>query len=228
MKMLWYKAWREMKWRAALPLGMVLFALFQIHSHVKLDFRSDSGIPPVFWVIAPIMLGGSGIRTEPLLQPMKGLHGSVYFTLSLPVSRLRLFAVRAGAGLLAVATIIAAECGTAAIFFPEVRASATLAGGFAYAATIFLCGLVFYGLSTLLAVFLDVQWQTWIGLTAVFVFRWLRDIAALPRAFDPLRALGDLSPVVTHAFPWAAIGVSVALGAIFLLAAVKAVEMRQY
>ena len=38
----------------------------------------------------------------------KGLHGSMYFTLSLPVSRFRLFATRAGLGMLEAAGVLAA------------------------------------------------------------------------------------------------------------------------
>ena len=47
--------------------------------------------------IAPL-LAGAGIKTQAAFQTVKGLHGSTYFTLSLPVSRFRLLAIRAGIG----------------------------------------------------------------------------------------------------------------------------------
>jgi len=40
-----------------------------------------------FSIFAAVYLAGAGVRTQSAFQRMQGLHGSTYFTLSLPVSR---------------------------------------------------------------------------------------------------------------------------------------------
>ena len=226
--MLWFKFWLEMRLRALVVLGMVLFALFSVHSQGRLQIRSGAVVLPFFRVLVPLLLAGSGLRTEPVLQPMRGLHGSTNFTLSLPVSRWRVLAIRACAGLLAIAAIIFAVCCVAGVFFPEVRVSAGLSGGLIYAATLLLCSCGVYGLSTFFATFLELQYQIWAAGLVVFLVKWLVDNLGLPGFIDPFRAMGGLSPLFTHAFPWAAIGVSLGFGVLFFLAAAMVVQKREY
>jgi hypothetical protein len=107
------------------------------------------------------MLAGAGVTTQPSLQASKGLHGSTLFTLSLPVSRLRLLATRAAIGWLEVAAIISILCCGFWSVSPLVRAVATPIEMVEYAATLLACGSALYGLSVLLATFLDDQWRTW-------------------------------------------------------------------
>src|ERR1043165_5803785 len=119
--MLWYKAWLETRWRILMPMGMILMMLV-------LPNKQGIGPPPptaqrlqgfsIFWMIIPVFLAGAGIRTESAFRATKGLHGSMYFTLSLPVSRLRLLAVRTGVGLLETAAVIVAICCIAGIALP--------------------------------------------------------------------------------------------------------------
>ncbi len=97
--MLWYKAWLETRWRMLMPLIMILFLVYTAHSVAGSVRPVGPGRPApnvlqIFWMIAALTLAGSGIATEAVFQAKKGLHGSMYFTLGLPVSRLRLFAVR--------------------------------------------------------------------------------------------------------------------------------------
>jgi hypothetical protein len=91
----------------------------------------------IFWLMRPFMLAGSGLRTEATFQGQKGLHGSTYFTLSLPVSRLKLFAIRAAFGFLETAGIVVGVCCIAAVIFPELKGQTTLADGLRYVATLF-------------------------------------------------------------------------------------------
>lgn len=148
--------------------------------------------------------GSSGVKTEAAFQPTKGLHGSMYFTLSLPVARFRLLAIRTGVGLVETASIVAVVCGIAGIFLPEFGTNESVADGLSYAATIFLCGISVYGLSALLATCLDQAWQVWGTVAAIFLLRWLFNTAGLPRSLDILRAMSSSSPLVSHTIPWAA------------------------
>lgn len=226
--MLWYKAWLETRWRALMPLVMILFVIVQIRlGPGKIHSRPDQAPGAIFLLFAPLMLAGSGIKTEPVFQPIKGLHGSMYFTLSLPVSRRRLLGVRTGVGMLETAAIIVLGC-VAGGMFPELRGDASLADGLKYAVTVLLCCTGFYGLSTLLATFLDQVWQVWGSFAAVFLTRWLFSTIALPQSLDVFRAMGDSSPLITHMLPWAAMGVSLGAGALFFLAALRVVQTREY
>lgn len=100
--MLWYKGWLETRFRLLFTLGIATLILV-------LQYSARNAAPPpggksaafgLVMVGSPTlvlllcaMLGGAGVVTQPSLQATKGLHGSTLFTLSLPVSRLRLLAV---------------------------------------------------------------------------------------------------------------------------------------
>ena len=229
--MLWYKAWLETRWRMLLPAGMIFFALFTGHqSKGRLHFGPGSmlGVVGLFWLTAPLTLAGSGLRTEAPFQAVKGLHGSTYFTLSLPVSRLRLFASRTALGILETAGILVAVCGIAVAVFPELRGLATAADGFRYMATLLLCSLGYFGFSTLLSTFVDQQWQVLIAVGTIFLSLWLGVSGRLPRSLDMFAAMGPASPLINHAMPWGAVALSVGAGIVFLLAALRVVQAREY
>lgn len=54
-----------------------------------------------------ILLGGSGVNSQAPLGLSEGITGSTQFTISLPVTRLRLFAIRAAVGLVETAAMTA-------------------------------------------------------------------------------------------------------------------------
>jgi len=229
--MLWYKGWLETRLRLAMLLTAILFVLFQVYSHgdSKLSAPALLNSLELLWVLTPMTLAGSGIRPESPFRMMKGLQGSMYFTLSLPVSRFRLLAVRAATGLLEIAALIAAAFCLAAAVLPAVRAQVMPADALRYALTIFLCSAAGFGVSTLFATFLDQQWQAFASMFVVFFGRALfTKYGAHPSTFDFYRAMGNASPLVTHALPWTAIGLSVAIGAACLIAAVSVERVRQY
>ena len=108
--MLWYKGWLETRYRVLFLLACAVwglgsgaltpYAANSARPHLLAIMAVIPGLIAVGYQIVPLMLAGSGIKTESDLQPKKGLHGSLYFTLSLPVSRFRLLATRAGLGML--------------------------------------------------------------------------------------------------------------------------------
>ena len=114
--MLWYKAGSETRFR-------ILFLLVWFLSIVLLASfapRGPNPAPPervlhrLRWsflvFIIPVMLAGAGIKTQASFTATKGLHESIHFTLSLPVSRFRLVASRAGLGFLETVGVVAAMC----------------------------------------------------------------------------------------------------------------------
>jgi hypothetical protein len=85
----------------------------------------------------------------------------------------------------------------------------------------------------LLSTFLDQLWQIWGSMIAFFVLAWLFDRPGIPPGFNVFHAIAGASPIgPAHAamnqMPWTAIAVSVCAGAVFLLAALRVVQTREY
>src|ERR1019366_8343206 len=147
--MLWYKGWLETRFRILFMLSYAVFPipLFTLtqqtvnpaHPASLNEVAGAIGFFALYYSIAPLMLAGSGIKTQADLQPRKGLHGSMYFTLSLPVSRFRLFATRAGLGMLETAGVLAVAPCAAWIIFPSLQTQITGSDLFAYWVTVSIC-----------------------------------------------------------------------------------------
>ena len=103
--MLWKKGWKETRLRmlllilATLALGLVASPREGRKSQASLngvDAMTLFGAS----VLGAVMLAGAGIKTQAGgFRPSKGLHGSMIYTLSLPVTRTRIFGVRVAFGL---------------------------------------------------------------------------------------------------------------------------------
>ena len=111
--MLWHKGWLETRYRLLFALGFV--GLFQVLQHKP--GTTPQGIfafvqftVPVLVVMTYSLLAGAGVATQPSFVASKGIHGSTLFTLSLPVSRLRLMSVRAAIGWLEGIGVIGVLC----------------------------------------------------------------------------------------------------------------------
>src|SRR5262245_41509538 len=101
--MLWMKYWMETRWRLLSAVGVFVLLVFVLRSQQLGAQPSTRGVVGFFafvYVMQAVTLAGTGIKTQAPFQMGKGLHGSMHFTLSLPVSRLHLLATRATVGLL--------------------------------------------------------------------------------------------------------------------------------
>ena len=114
--MLLFKNWLETRWLFLFYFGffvVVLTSGYVQSGHVPqtnpipqgLRLAGTLNIFSLFWIVPSVMFAGAGIKTSAAFEGRKGLHGSMHFTLSLPVSRLRLLATRAGIGLLEMGVI---------------------------------------------------------------------------------------------------------------------------
>jgi hypothetical protein len=183
---------------------------------------------PTLVLMVCALLGGAGIVTQPSLQATKGLHGSTLFTLSLPVTRLRLLAVRASIGWLEAVGVIAALCCGMWLVSSAFRAMATPVEMLEYAGTLIACASALYCLSVLLATFLDDQWRTWGTMIASVALWWLSSHTPLPASVNIFRAMRDGSPLLAHTMPWTAMAFSLGLAAILFFAALRVVQTREY
>jgi len=235
--MLWYKVWLETRFRLLFTLGVMGLLLVLTYSTRAAAPAPGARIPvfgivlfsiPTFVVVICTMLAGAGIATQPSFQATKGLHGSMLFTLSLPVSRLRLLAVRAGFGWLEMAGAIGTLCCGMWLASSQLRGAVTVVEMFEYAETLIACASALYFLSVMMATFLDDQWRVWGTMIGSAALWWLSTHTSLPDSLNIFRAMGEGSPLVAHTMPWLAMTFSLALAAILFLVAFQVVQHREY
>jgi hypothetical protein len=182
-----------------------------------------------FLFLIPLMLAGAGIKTQRILfETTKGLQGSVYFTLSLPVSRLRLLATRAGLGMLETVGVFAVASCVAWFMYPAPRTYLTVSSLFAQWVTVSICMSGFYFLTVFLATFVGDQEVIGVSGILIVILHLLSKTVPVPPSVNIFRAMGESSPLLTHTLPWGSMGVSLGAAAILFLAALKVVQAREY
>ncbi len=229
--MLWMKAWLETRWRFlyALGLPLAMLALFVLAGVGTTQPAPTMMITISFAsIFAAIYLAGSGVKTQSAFQMTKGLHGSTYYTLSLPVSRLRLLVVRVGCGLLETIAINAIVIGLTWSLFRLVRANSTALDLSKAILAAAVCTACIYFVSVFLATFLEETWHIFGSMFFVVIAWWSLSRLSVGPALNVFRFLGDASPLVTHALPWPAMGISLLSSAILFLCALKVVQSREY
>ncbi len=235
--MLLYKGWLETRFRLLFTLSFMGLLLVFVHSAGTTAPAAGARSPiagivlfsnPTFVVMICAMLAGAGIATQPSFQAVKGIHGSTLFTLSLPVSRFRLLAVRATIGWLEMAGAIGTICCGMWFASLQIRSLIKVTEMFEYAVTLIACGSTLYFLSVLIATFLDDQWRVWGTMIGSAALWWLSSRALIPPSADVFRAMGEGSPLIAHAMPWTAMAFSLGLAAILFFAAFKVVQQREY
>lgn len=230
--MLWYKGWLETRGKMLLVLVIALFPIVTQRNAASLNagiggWKAQIVIFSFFWTIVPLFLAGSGIKTQTLFA-RRGLHGSMYYTLALPVSRSRLFATRATLGFIEAAAILALVPFAIPILFPALRNSVTRMALFEYWLTFIVCSTVFYSIGLLLSTFLDDFMQNLISLLIITLTWSGVQSLHLPASLDVFSAVGKNSPLFTHSLPWAPMGVAIAAAAILCTAASRIVSAREY
>ena len=236
--MLWLKGWLETRLRFCFAIAL-LGALVGFAHAVPATPPPNPGarLPilgvilfsnPTFIVMACAFLGGAGIATQAAFQASKGIHGSILFTLSLPVSRLRLLAVRAFIGWVEAMCAIGIFCGALWLATPVLRTVMTTTEMVEYAGTIMVCASALYFVSVFFATFLDDQWRVWGTMIFAAVLWWLSGSGFLPASADIFRAMGSGSPPIAHTVPWTPMAFSVGFCAVLFLAALRIVQTREY
>jgi hypothetical protein len=230
--MLWYKGWLETRFKVLVVVAFMGLILTLAYSGEGVRTPASINgfvISTMFLgVTTPVLLAGAGITTQPAVKATKGLHGSMHFTLSLPVSRLGLLAVRAGLGWLEMAAVFGAWCCALWILFPVLREVATAAELFEHEVAFVACASGLYAINVLLATFLDDLWRTYGSMIASGALWWLSNHTPLPASANIFRAMGEASPLFAHTMPWTAMAFSFGLTATLFLAALKIVQAREY
>jgi len=180
----------------------------------------------LIWVFFPAMLAGNGIRTAKVFRPSAGTHRSMYFTLSLPVSRVRLLAVRVGVGLLETLIIDIAVVIAMMALFPVLRNASNFEDAILYIVALVAYTFALYSFSTLWAALLEGAGRVWGTFLLVIAMRWV--VAHSLRGLDILGGIAGGAPLLTHTLPWVALVVLFGLTVLFLAGAWKVVDSKEY
>jgi len=182
--MLWWKAWMETRWRLAFALACFAFLwaegpLFGVPlAKLKLVFLFQYAL---VWAFAATMLAGAGLNSQTTWGMYAGYHGSMLFTLSLPVARRKLFAVRAAAGAVETCALIVVSAVPLVRFFGLSWSTASL-----YVAGACVCSMAAYAISALFACVTGEMWQLYGSWGALGALGLSMRYAPLAR-FNPLR-----------------------------------------
>ncbi len=229
--MLWLKGWLETRWRFCFVMAVALLSIVMGEEGGGLQTAEHARnlmlLQCMIAVLAAINLAGAGIRTQSPFRAKAGLHGSTQYTLSMPVSRVRLLAVRVLVGLLEVTGVIACMIVSAWGLFPLVRGDSTLDDLLKLLLAAVACVLCFYFLSVAAATMLDEMWQIYGSYCVAGLIWWVSFRFARPST-DVFGFSTSASPLMTHSLPWPAMTISLAASIVFLAIAVAVVTRHDY
>ena len=229
--MLWKKGWYETRIRLLFVLAVVVVIAVLTMSPPPAGAGSGPlvGATTIPAMLAALLLAGAGVKTQlGGLQRSKGLHGSMYYTLSLPVKRTRLFNVRVTLGLAETAVILVLTWSALWLVNPAIRLSATPSDMFKQGVATFFCVTAVYSLGVFFAAFLDEVYQHWATIFTVAGTIVILGRVPLPASMDAFLVLSLASPLNTHTMPWIAMAVLLGLSGTLLLIALKIVRSLEY
>ena len=181
-------------------------------------------------MVVPLMtllMAGSGVNSQTSWGMLHGFHASMYFLLSMPVSRRRALLIRAAVG--AAFTFLFIVIMMAAVAQLSAWQGVAMSGGRVIGGIVFLSlgAFTWFGLSTLLSTLFDEFWGGIIGLTFMgFMFG--LGLSQDSKKFSLLSYLGGLHFNRTGDIVWPALLTVLALGAAFMAASVYVVERKEY
>jgi hypothetical protein len=227
--MLVMKAWLETRWRLAFFMAICVLCLAVNYPNRNSRPAHPQGILLFLGTtlaFATLALAGSGVKSQAPIGFPEGLTGSTQFTISLPVSRLRLLAVRTGIGILETVAATLVLGSLAWGLFPSVRAISTPSD---FARLLFV-GVLFlavpYCAAVFFSAFLDEPLSLVLAGWSVVLLLWLLHFIA--PATNIARVWGRASPFITHRFPLSQMAECAVLAMVFLLAAVGVAQTHEY
>jgi len=229
--MLWKKGWYETRIRLLFVLAVVVVIAVLAMDPAPASAGSGplvvaTAIPAM---VAALLLAGGGVKTQlGGLQRSKGFHGSMYYTLSLPVTRARLFSVRVLLGLAEIAVVQVLMFSAIWLVQPAIRVNPARSDMFKHGVAAFCCVTAMYSLGVFFSSFLDDVYQHWATIFTVVGTIVILSRVPLPPSMDALLVLSLASPLNTHTMPWIAMAVLLGLSGMLLLIALKIVRSLEY
>jgi hypothetical protein len=243
--MLWYKSWLETRWRFLIGLGVLLCSaagsvftypqvlrlLPMVPAHLSGELgqriREAAELARTFrgfiwsnWfrenlsqtgTLFAVLLGTAG-----LLSP----SGGALFTLSLPVSRGRLLAVRAAAGLAELFVLALVPSLLIPLLAPAIGASYDLGSVLLHSVCLFVAASVFFTLAFLLSTLFSDPWRpVLIALALAFALTFVERFVH-PAGFSLFRVMNGEAYFRSGHLPWGGLLASAALSALLYYGAV--------
>jgi len=253
--MLWYKHWLETRWRFFIGLALLtgfsaLVVLTEpLTSSAMQNFQDPGGVIGEMlreqietaktyegyvwqqwfgknlltgWVLFAILIGVGGIVTE-------SSRGTAFFTLSLPVTRRRMLAVRAATGAIELAALALLPSLLIPLFSLLIGESYSLRETIVYVLLTITGGAVFFAFSILLStIFSDQVKPIIIGVAVAFI---LTTVSIFFKKFAPYSVLNIMSGdsyFRAGELPWVGLGVSLAVAAVMFYVSLRIVERRDF
>jgi hypothetical protein len=253
--MLWHKAWIDTRWRFLIGLGLLIcVASVNALAYSSADAYLVSALAAVpqgpladeinrtallmntfrgfiwvqvirqnlcgLWIIFAVLLGADG-----LLSRRKG----AIFTLALPVSRRQLFTVRAAADLAELFLLALLPLLLIPLAAQAAGHTYSLADALVHGISIFAAGIVFYGLTRLLASVFDDRWRPIVITLAVALLVLLcQELFPALAPFNPANVMDGENYFRTGTPAWAGLVVWFALAMALLYAALRSTEKRDF
>ncbi len=241
--MLWYKTWLETRGRfLACLITLTLFCFIFVHHAQEIAFRGDGLVRPggpadfrrllfvnqqflvIMWVLSVVLLGMGGLVREKAV-------GVSTLTLSLPVSRARLFGVRVAMGIFQAAALAVLPWCAVFLASSSVGMPIRLSQVSFYIFLLLGGGLSYFAMAIFISSFVEGEYTSpaialgAVLLTAIAFDAWLR-----PFSLWRLIA-GDLSIdrhtfLLSPALPWRGIAASLAAASLMLLVALHRIQKR--
>jgi hypothetical protein len=237
--MLWMKDWLETRWRLAFGFGITLFVTML--GYVLVALQPDAVREPVHpnaflhiwtivWLMVSVSLAGTGSQTQPgnLFLFTTSFSGPTQYTLSMPVSRARMLAVRVMTGLAETLAFIATVAVLLWALFPDRMGNPTVVDVIRYVFVVFACTSSIYLFATLVQTIFDETiaiTATMLGAPALWL---LQFNGLLPASLNFFLPMGVASPLVTHSVPWGVVIASAAAGAVFYGASLKMIRVHEF
>ena len=232
--MLWYRFWLETRNKVTFVVAWsVFFFALGLYPVASRSGATTDQIVRVFLtqttfiaLLAAGMLAGSGVRTQTFGRAYRGLHGSVHFTLSLPITRTRLLLTRTALGLAETILVVLLVSVAGWALLGSMRLQAGVGDVIVHALFIATASIGVAGMAVLSSTVFDDVVQTWVvaGTTMLlFVFQ-----QKLPRPVNLIGAMTEGSPLLTGTVPWAGVLGSIAAGALFVAAAARVVRNQEF
>lgn len=226
--MLATKGWLETRWR--LTAVFAWSALFLAINYAgRENPQTAKGVLLLMWLVLSCLvmtLAGSGVKSQSSIGFPEGLAESTQFTISLPVSRRALLAVRAGVGLLEVCAATVTLAWVAWELFPSIAASMSPVDFVRLALTTLLWLPLPYCAALLFEAFLVEPLSFVLACWTLTLLLWI--LHHVSPVVDVIGAFGQASPVRTHRLPLSQLATGDVLAMLLLLAAVWLVQRREY
>jgi hypothetical protein len=251
--MLWYKSWLETRWRFLIGLALILCSaagsVWTYPQVVKLLplvptniggiigdrireaavlARSYDGFVWSHWfrqnlsqltTLFAVVLGTAGV-----LSP----SGGALFTLSLPVSRQRLLAVRAATGLAELLALAFIPSLLIPLLSPAIGQHYSVTSVLVHGICLFIAVSVFFGLAFLLSTIFNDMWRPLlIALAIAIVLSLIDQLYGIP-GYSIYHVMSGESYFRSGQLPWGGLLASIAISAAFYYGAVATLARRDF